>query len=871
MPLTPEEEAELAELEKRVSPEFLKASGRSVTPAPDNSLGVTGIIGQPDAPVVSPEDSELGRLAAALNPQFDLIPQGLALLPATNAPDPKRREAEAGVYKGGSKGEVKYAYEPPVGLVRKQLLENPNMLRLLRADPPSQEEIAAMDSSSPLYQDAANYMWARTMEDADKAGYTVYRYSKMPWGNENLSFDNLGHKLRGGVQPLIDMSSAFVMGADSIAALGAGRAAMETTTPQTQMHVPSNVDYMGLDEEVEQSTADLNRMNIEENPLSYVGGQAYAATRNWGAPGLIYKGILEGGGKLAQLVARTRLGALAAEAPPAVKGAASLAGEVGAGTGEAVATQMGQEIVGDRAPGGGERLADTAESAALYSAGGAALGRVAGAGANALRNADRLGGAIGRTESNMDWGLLSPFLGPGLKKDIKATVKKARAERHMPGDYIAQEIQPALADVANRRVTSIERSNLAAREQVFGTKEGRAAEPVTRLQEAALKDIRARHQPTDGKPHAVNEKSRPALRVFNTHIADVTTSPVEGAIRLSPSEVDYLSPSWRHRLLEKEHASAWAGKGPPDVERASYVSASAKGKAARERLDEEIEEEIEDRLQARVKDPESEDWPEKGSAEYREVEQEVLAERVEQEAFEETNGSVGDYLRQRGKNAVYVVPYRYDAERLEKIIADLPDGDLRKAALADRASRPLRGEEGGWSRLREKQDAALEGAQADERRTTFENVAKHQTMRPADKSEADLFRGLAREAGVGERLDQLRGINEAVGLQRQAWGRGMQGENRSFFSPSNAVDTAAVRAFPVLRALEPGGSLTGGRMSRLALMGQIEDEAARAAEADRARPTYERNRARLQAEKDEARAKEKKERARRRTEKHRDD
>ena len=879
MPLTPEEEAELAELEKQLSPEFLKAvpSGGSVTPAPKNSLGVTGVINQPEAPL-SPEDSEVGRIASALDPRFDLIPQGLALLPATN----DTRGVEG--YKAGSTGPVKWAFEPPVAVVRKQLLENPNMLRLLRSDPPSPEEIAAMDSSSPIYQDAANYMWARTMEAADKGGYQVYRHSKMPWGQENNiagGMSTLGLKLGGMMQPIQDIKDAFVLGFDDTAALGASRAIQETAFPEQKLY-SNGFDVMGVDEDVPQKTADVNAWTAEDSPLAYGMGQGLGAVV--GAPRKIYQMIVGGGDDLARAAAKTRLGDLATRAPSAVNGAAGLAGEVGAGAAEAAITQAGQEAVDATAAGfhgpnrtrepvlgAGERILDTAEDAALWGLGGSALGRLAGSGADFLRNADRLGGAIGRTESSMRWGPLSPFLGPGLQKDVKATVKQARKERHLPGDYIAQEIQPAMAEVATKRATSIEAGNRATREQIYGTTEGRAALPVTRLQETALKEIRAHHQPTEGKPHAVNEKSRPAIRTFNQHIADVSTEPIEGAIKLSPSEVDtFLNPHWRHRLWQRESEAAAAAREsrPPErVERDAYLR-TVKDARRRTAVDDEIEDEIEERLQDRG-GAAAEAGP--GDKVYDDVEQAVLAERVEEEAFEETNGGVGDWLRRQGKGTVYVVPYRYDAERVEKIIQGLPEGELLEAALADRKSRSLRGEAGGWSRLREEQDTALEGAQADAKRTTFENVAKHQTMRPADKNEADLFRGLAREAGVEQGLDRLRNVNEAVGLQRQAWGRGMEGEKRAFFSPQNFVDTAYVRAFPVLRALEPGGDVTGGMMSRMALMGQIEEEKARADEVERAKPAYEKRRADLQKDKDREREKAKKERARRRTEKHRDD
>jgi hypothetical protein len=60
-------------------------------------------------------------------------------------------------------------------------------------------------------------------------------------------------------------------------------------------------------------------------------------------------------------------------------------------------------------------------------------------------------------------------------------------------------------------------------------------------------------------------------------------------------------------------------------------------------------------------------------------------------------------------------------------------------------------------------------------------------------------------------------------------------------------------------------------MSRMALMGQIEDEKARTDEVERKKPGYEKSRAAVQTEKARERDKQKKERERRRTEKHRDE
>jgi hypothetical protein len=875
MALTPEEEAELAELEKQVSPEFREASG-SVTPAPKNSLGVTGIINQPEAPL-SPEDSEVGRIASALDPRFDLIPQGLALLPGTN--DPRGDQAAFAGFKAGEGGDVKFAYEPPVAVVRKQLLENPNMLRLLRSDPPSPEDIAAMDSDSPLYKDAANYMWDRTAEAASKGGYTVYRYSQLPWGNEDWSFENLGLKLRGMGQPAVDAATAVVMGVDDLAGLGAGRATMETATPETQMHVPESTDYMGLDEKVPQKTAELNAMNIEEHPLAYAGGQVYGATRGWGAPGLVYKGILEGGGKLAQLVARTRMGALATKAPSLVKGAAGLAGEVAAGTGEALATQAGQEAVdaaagaaGGREPvlGAGERILDTGENAALWGLGGGVLGRMAGLGANAMRHSDRLGqGAVGRTEKNLDWGPGSVAFGPGLKGDVKGMVRRANIEENAPGDYIAEKIAPPMRERARQNAEVGEARAGAVRADFHRSPEGLEHLPMTQLHERSLERARDHFMPEpNGKLRAVDDKGRPVLKVFNSLVREVSTTPSPGAMKLTPDEAEqFLSSPSRYKLIKDDIEAAGArAKGAPkaDIKRDEYLQTIDSRK--RKDVEEEIDASIDDLLG---------DTP--TPAARARAEQRVLRERVEEEAFAEREGPLGDYLRQRGIDAVYVTSRPLDARRADTLIKGLGDDDLVKAAKLDRKQRPAGGEKGGYSRMLAQQDEAAAKAKAIEesiapKGDAFRAVAQHgRKPKLGDKQDADVMRQLADEAGVRPDLDLLRSLQDTLGVQHLSHGRTMTGRTRGLFDPNAWIDRTALRAFPVLRALEPGGDVTGGMMSRMALMGQIEDEKARQGEVERSKPGYEKRRADLQKDKDREREKAKKERARRRTEKHRDE
>jgi hypothetical protein len=857
----------------------LSKRGGSVTPAPENSLGVTGVINPPGEPELSPEDSEMGRIASALDPRFDLIPQGLALLPATNSPHGD--EAAIANYKAGTAGEVKFAYEPPVAVVRKQLLENPNMLGLLRSDPPSPEEIAAMDSDSPLYQDAANYMWARLSEDAGQKGYTVYRYSRMPWGKENDTAGGLGAlglKLGGMLQPIRDAQQALILGVGDMGAFGAARAADESLGPK-KMGVPSNVDVMGLNEEAEHDPAFLNQSLLEEHPLAYGAGQVTGAFA--GAPAAIFKGILAGGGKLAQLVARTRMGALATKAPDAVKGAAALAGEVGAGTAEAMATQAGQELVDRATPGrepvlgAGERIMDTGESAAGWGLLGGTLGRLAGAGADAIRNSDSLGGAIGRTESNLRYGPLSPLLGPSLTGDAKDLIRLGNKTRTEPGDFIAEQIAPPIRKAAEARTRAAEGAQQAERANYHESELGREMLPVTGLQTASLEKLRKHHQPLPGGGvRAVDDKARDAQKVFNRHIESVSLDPVEGAIRLDPDEAGaFLAPALRRKLLEGDIEAATAKRRATPDDRKAYLETVDPKKRAL--VDEEIQASIEDVLQQKGGDRALD--ADQRRAAYKDAEQQVLRERVDEDmVLEPFDGSFAGYLKQRGKDGVYVTPAAYDAKRTDALIEGLTDKGLLDAAKHDRAQRIHGGERGGYAKMHERHAEEIGKAKKVEesiapKGDAFRAVALQGTRPQAGgKQEADIISGLADEAGVRGDLDRLRGFQDARDIQRQAWFRSPKGSPRGVGIHS-AADAAKIRAFPILRALEPGGDVTGGMMSRMSLMGQIEDEKARSAEVERKKPAYEERRSKLQKDKDAQREKERKERERRRTEKHRDD
>lgn len=840
----------------------------SAAPVP-GSLGLKGIIGQEQAP------DEAETVAAQLDPRFDLMPQVLALQPATT--DPDGDAAAEGKAKSGQAGDVAFAYEPPVSVIQKQLIENPGFLRVLRPNsPPSLDEIGAMDTSSALYQDAANYMWRKTAEQAAKSGRTVYRYSQTPWlwGDQGKGVvDQLALKLGGAGKSLVDSKNAFVMGVDDTAALGAARAVQETAFPQTNTAEPG-VDVMGVNEAVPQDTKDVNRWTAEQSPVSYGAGQVLGMLAPWGVAEKLFQGVKSGGKFIVDAIAKTRLGALAGAAGPATRVAARTAGEAAAGGVSSGLEEAGQQAVDigantvqtgqaptmERLGQAAQSAADVAGSGATYAAGGSLLQQGARAAAEGIRDSERFEGKVRRTEPNLNWGLSTVVTGPRVSGETKALVKQARREGVQPGDMLAEEIAPAIRDKAAENTRRAEGAARAQQSNYYQTGEGAALEPMTHLQQRSLEKLRDHHQPEPGgKLHAIDDKHRPAQKAFNGLVRDVSTSPVEGAVKLSPEEAgEFLGARWRHKLIKDdlEAANARAAEAPKvDIDRAAYLR-TIKDSRARTAADEEIEDAIDDIVGDRTPTP----------AARAKAEQTVLRELVEEASFTEANGPIGDYLRQRGIDAVYVSPRAYDARRADTLIQGL-DGDLAEAAKLDRGKRSAGGQKGGYARQLDKQREGIDKAATIEKRVApggdaFRPVASLGESRRGEKQLLDDTKALADQAGVRQQLDKLRGLQDTLEMQNRARFRGREGQARSFFNTQNQLDAGALRAFPVLKSLEgPLGPLRGGAP---ALLGQ---DAGPPPGEDSARSRYEAARDRrlkeLAAERDEDKAKRDKRRQRR--------
>jgi hypothetical protein len=891
MALTPEEEAELAELEKQVSPELRAlaqpkgaAIDQPATPGSDEGLGGIkavygkdwtpyGAGGQPISQTQTDKQrddaalqAEAERVAGMLDPRFSIVPQVLALQPATN--DLQGDEAAKAKFEAGQRDPI-VIYEPPVDRVREQLLQNPALLRAVSPDEvPTTAEIANLTADSALYQTTADWMYQQADKVATEKGQKIVRFSKAPW----LTLDPAAMKLKvgGAASEGANQAQAFVLGVDDMATAGAGRALQEFAEPTTMVSQDSR---LGVNSSVPQSSAEVNAWTEEEYPLSYGAGQVVGMLNPRGVFNRLFGNLDKVAGWAGNAAARTRLGgALGDVVPGAVKSAAGAVGNAATGGVAAGAGQVVQE--GVDAAGRGEmpdlreaagRVQDVAENGAILGGAGSVLRRLSGGGADIIRESPRFTGirgpgAVGRTESNLEYRL---GFEPRLSQETKTLVKESAKGGYLPSDVLAEEIAGPVGKAAeqNARVSADRAGAVKAAYQ--RSAEGGELVPVQQVQEEALEKVRSHYQPEPGgRQRALNDRPPPAQKVFNTLVDEVSTSPVKGASKLNPDEAEnFLGTRARYKILQRDiEASREASKAPREpIQRDEFLQTIDSRKRAA--VEEEIDAAIDDVVGDVTPTP----------ARRAKVEQEVLREFVDEASFREANGSLGDYLRQRGIDAVYVTPRKLDARRTDTLIDLLKDDDLAKAAKRDRGQFRAGGKEGGYNEMLEQQgaEAARHKQIAEEVApggNAFQPIAGLYQPQQGEKQLLDKVTGLAEQSGVSNQLDRFRHLQETLAVQNRASWRGDQGQTN--LRPTNFADAAYLRgAFPALKALEgPLGPLRGSTAGRPALMGGGETNAAQSRAESGARGRYEADRDRRLKEIADAKAREDQERSRRQNE-----
>lgn len=804
------------------------------------------------------EDDNLAKWANQLDPQYDLVPQALATQPATTDPRGDKAAADDWVRSGGPnpKGVV-YVYEPPTQILRRQLLDDPSLVRAIRPKmPPKPEEIVNLKPGDPLAQDASNYLWRQTADAAAKAGKTAYRYSKAPWlhgeGSDGIA-SQLKLKLSMSATPLEQAAEAYVMGVDNTALFGLGRAAQETLQPTTTLRKPGaepsdaeqevadpmtgqvmgkapppapgpEIDTLGIDETKPQPTAGLNAAIREDNPIAFGAGQVTGAIP--GAVKAIGKAVSyvspavgkgiealapwSASNELFDLISRYAQRGLQAvgvtgKVAPVVAGAASgaLAGAGVQAAQEGVdmgahALQTGEAPSPERLAEAGERIKDTGLMSGAIGGGAVIPQQAARAGAEWFREGRMYRGQPGRFERL--GGEIRLGEGPVMPPEVKAATDEARARDYGTPDVMAEKLAPKIERAADEIVQAPIHEIGDRQAAFFASPEGQKPLPFTNAMKKSAEVLGRKHQPnpTTGALEAIGIADKEAAGHVLTQLTDrVSLEPVEGAI-----------------ALPLDQAVAYLPKE-------KFASLAPKGKAS--------------------------------SSGARELSEEEIAGGGPGEGIIES-------LKRRGVKQVYLVPRGFAAEQAEEAIkeigelgkgADNPNtrivGELKKAAYSDRDARPMNGQKGGWSafqaaaekRIREVKD--LEARAAPKEGGSYRPIVDYATQHPGELLNAEALRKAADKAGVREQLEQVRSNKVLKNLQDRASFGPVAGKDRGFWSPSAWQDWLAFRfGYPIAHAMEGAtGPIGMGKAGRAALVGEEPaDQERRKSASERRVPNY---------------------------------
>lgn len=750
-------------------------------------------------------------LLSRLDPSLPPMPQALAAAPATTYPGGDTKAEEAWMVDRGksAKGTVVY-YEPPLSVAKKDLLEHPEIGRMLYpnldriVDP---EEVASLTPGSQLYDDYKNLKWRETAESAAQAGKTVYRYAKAPWlqsGGPMGKADTLALKADASAGPVLSSMLSFVGGVDKTAMFGAGDRTVRAlgadpngsgtvdpfggtlARPDTKDEFSESLkpnpdepttEYRGGATSLG-NYGEASQAAREENPLPNYGGQALGMLSSWSPANALF-------GKAAGL------GTRAAEA--AGGGAvARLATSAGAAAGAGAADQgirEGVNAAGDLAEHGETpitlqgALGNMGRAATVTGVAGGVLegvGQVAKGGADTVATGNRYRGVPGRLENaGYEFSAMpAPSGGVKLSPETQEIIKLAQATDTQPGEMLAQEIAPKIKEAADVEVKSAIADVTQRKQEYFATREGQMRLPAKNLVDRSVQILRRKHEENAGALQQldVSGTTGKVRDIFNNEIESVSATPVDGAIELSGKEAEaFLVPHWKGKLKPEKAAEASSGAREVDLEAAGADSNEA------------------------VKMPEK----------------------------------------------VYVVPRTHDAQSFEEVMHGVkgfraPSGEgnssrelqeLDNAARLDRDARPRAGEPGGWSAMQAEHAKLLDASKSLEKLVSprgkpFKVLTGYGQAKRGELLTVQALRKAADQGGVREQLETIRNLDPVMRL-KAAGNYGPQVGSKSprgFWSPGAHFDAAALRAFPVLRQLGgPESFIRSGRGGVLGI-GQSDEE-----------------------------------------------
>ncbi len=512
-----------------------------------------------------------------LDPQYPLMPQALAMAPASTDPKGDEAASQSWLRSGGkdASGTV-FVYEPPLALAKKDLLEHPEIMRAIYPDyQGSPEELAkeldTYGEKGVTYQAYADKKWKETADAAANAGKTAYRYSQAPWlhsGSGMSAIKSLGLKALGSVKPASEGINSFVMGVDDTALFGAGRAAQETANPEVQ---EPNA-FLGVDSSggmPTESAKEHNADTVEAHPVMYALGQGVGLLAPWSATNKAYS-IATGGEALAG-----RLGGKLA-ARTATSGAAAALAGAGVQAGREAVQGVAQMAQGGPAPDLAEAGGRVVEAGMDplnigLGAGGEVISSLAGKGTEWFRNGTRYGGAPGRFEQT--GGRFELGKGPAPPAQTQEAIDAARKLDVAPVDVMAKEIAPKVAAEQKLAVEEVTKRVGEENAAYHATNEGQMLLPATKTQETALKLLRKHYAPVEGgqlKPIGDPAAVRKTRALFNNEVQSVSLNPTEGAIALTPDQAEaFLNSEWGGKLIGSTQKKGPKGGPSSPFEKAS--------------------------------------------------------------------------------------------------------------------------------------------------------------------------------------------------------------------------------------------------------------------------------------------------------------
>lgn len=543
-------------------------------------------------------------LVSLLDPMSPLVPQALAVQPATTHPEGDKAAEDEWVRGDLSNpaGRV-IVYDTPVSEIRRDLAGNPALVQMLNISPDSVMSIKKGDSVEQRYND---WKWRETADAAAKGGKTAYRYSKASYLGDGKGaglLDSLSTKLKAAVLPGIEKATAFVMGVDDTALLGAGNAASDAgllddgplppkeqaarAALETRKHAVKGSQFLGGgNDEVVGGTAshapgasarDTNDSLREEHPTLRTAGQVVGAfpgavegAVKAGARG-VEKAVAKGAETRAGNAVRRGIEGLSEWSPanglwdtimgkPATT-ATGMAGAVLKSAGAGVISQGVTEgaraganyaatgDTGTTLSEAGGRMVDAGEGAAVFGAIHAAAKGIGGK----VRGHDGWYKGLPGDVEKLNGGKVYPLVGHVTPKAVIEARAAARA-REMPvtpTDVFAENLAKPLADAGKANEAGIRKHVGETNSRFQATPEGRAPLPASELAGSAYEKWKQRNASIRGAlptPVGAPNADRPVKGIFNANIEGISVKPVEGWIPMPVSHAQaLLSPSMRLR------------------------------------------------------------------------------------------------------------------------------------------------------------------------------------------------------------------------------------------------------------------------------------------------------------------------------------